>query len=120
MKRRQREREREASGSFPGPQKEMVEKFIFRLFEERRGGTATKEDILVRAEPFALAPDVLVFFEALPERPLREDELIAELNSIIERFGRTNEFGGLLEKIDHTPEGRKEAYRPLYESRKHS
>lgn len=45
---------------FPGPQKETVEKYVFRFFDEGRGGRATKKDIMVRTEPFALARDVLV------------------------------------------------------------
>ncbi len=98
----------------------MVESFIFRLFDARKEKKVSKQDMLSRIEPFALAPDVHTFFQALPDRTYSEEELVDGLNDVIRRQGRMEEFGGPIAKIEHTPEAREEAMEPLYTPKDHS
>lgn len=102
------------SESFPGPQKNKMEFFIYRLYQGNPKQELSKQGIMAKVRPFPFSPDVQVFFEELPDRSFDEDQLIKELNRIITKRGRADAIGGTLHRLDHIPPEWEQAWREYY------
>ncbi len=100
-------------GSFPGPQKNKIETFIYHLYEGKEGRKLSKSEIIPKVQNFMFAADEEIFFKELPEGSYDEDSLIRELNRIIQQRGRVHAIGGLLEKRRQIPEEWERAYREM-------
>lgn len=100
--------------SFPGPQKNKMDAFIYHLYEGHQDKKLSKQDILHQVEAAPFAADTQVFFEELPDRSYNEDELIKQLNDIITRRGRAHAIGGTLQKLNSIPPDWQQAYNDYF------
>lgn len=83
--------------SLPGLQKNKIEYFVHRLYEEQGGRRLSKSAIMPKVQQAKFAPDVPVFFEELPESNYDEEGPIRALNEGISCRARVGAVGGLLE-----------------------
>ena len=106
--------------SFPGSQKNKIEFFIHRLYQGHEGEKLSKSEIMPKVQAFPFAPDEQVFFEELPDRSYSQKELVKALNDIMQRRGRVQAMGGLLDirNVEHPPAEWEEAFHRIYERRK--
>lgn len=89
--------------SFPGPQKDKIEYFVYELYKGNSGKKISKQDIMPKVQKWHFAPDTQVFFEELPDQSFDEQGLINALNHVITSRGRAQAIGGTIQKVTNVP-----------------